>query len=215
MRKVLVAAVGTLTMMFAGGPVLAQSLDVSFVNRTGATLYYLYASPTTADSWGEDLLGATVLADGELFRARLRAAQALDVRAVDSGDNEYIVWGRSVADGSRIVIGRDSFVGVADLSGSEALAWLSIRNNTNYPIVGVYAVPAGSDEWDAAPPLLAAGGRILDGEAYRVRLDTPDPGVLVYDVMLVDGDGDRYLMEAVDLEITTEVDFTLDQLVLR
>jgi hypothetical protein len=190
----------------------AQNADFQFVNNTGATIYFLYASPTTADSWGEDLLGNTVLPDGGTFRARLRRAAAIDIRAVDSNDNEYIVWNWNTSRAPRVVIRQEAFVGVDGASGSAALAWLNIRNETRYTIVQILAVPAGRDDWDSGESLLDNWDAIHDGEEYRVEIDVDASGSMIYDIMLIDEDGDQYIKRDVNLEIVGELICTLDDL---
>jgi hypothetical protein len=191
---------------------VAQNTDLQFVNNTGATIYFLYASPTTADSWGEDLLGNTVLPDGGTFRARLRRADALDIRAVDSSDNEYIVWNWSTGRTPRVVIRQEAFVGVNDAPGSAALAWLNIRNETRYTIVQIIAVPADAGDWDSGETLLENWEAIQDGEAYRVEIAVNASESLIYDIMLIDEDGDQYIKRGINLEIVGELVCTLDDL---
>ncbi|MCK4516379.1 MAG: hypothetical protein KAU31_14040, partial [Spirochaetaceae bacterium] len=173
------------------GVAFAQTTDLAFVNNTGATLYFLYASPTTADSWGEDLLGNTVLPDGGTFRAKLRRAEAFDIRAVDSNDNEYIIWNWNAARSPGVVIRQDAFVGVNIASNTAALAWLNIRNRTNYTIVQIIAVPARGGDWDAGEPLLESWETIHDGEDYWVEINLDASDTFIYDIMLIDEDGDR------------------------
>ena len=42
-----------------------DKLDFTLVNKTGLTIVELYVSPTSDDSWGDDILGQDVLKDGE------------------------------------------------------------------------------------------------------------------------------------------------------
>lgn len=189
----------------------AQTSDVVFVNDTGATIYFLYASPTTADSWGEDLLESAILPDGESLRVRLRAAPAFDIRAVDSDDNEYLIWNWP-SRSRRVVIARDAFVGVPSSADSDAVAWLKIWNETNYTVEQVIVVPAGSDGWDGGEPLLEPRQAILHGEFLRVEIDVERFDTFVYDIMLIDEDGDRYIKEDVNLELVGELLYTLDDI---
>jgi len=208
-------ALAVMVGLVLSGTASAQTSDLQFVNQTGATLYYLYASPTTADSWGEDLLGNTVLPDGGIFRARLRGAGAFDIRAIDSNDNEYIIWSWNTARTPRVLIGQDAFVGVNIASNSDALAWLNIRNQTNYTIVQVIAVPARAGDWETGEPLLESWESIHDGEDYRVEIDLEASDTFFYDIMLIDEDGDRYIKWDVNLEIAAEIVYTLDDLRFR
>jgi len=210
-RHVLVMVMGFAVSVAVSG----QSIDIVFVNTTGATIYYLYASPPSADDWGLDLLGNTVLPDGGSFRARLRPADALDIRAVDANDNEYIIWNWPVAPSGRVAIRQDAFAGTGVVPGDSALAWLNIRNETNYTLVSVIALPAGMADWDAGQSLLPERATILDGEEYRVDIDTQTFDTMIYDFLLIDEDGDRYIKWDVNLELTAEVVCTLDDLLLR
>ena len=195
----------------------AQTTDVIFVNRTGATIYFLYASPSSADTWGEDLLGRTVLADEATYRARLRSgASSYDVRAVDANENEYIIWGWRPGGENRIAITTDSFVGARVASSSSgALSWVTIVNDTNYAVVEIHVAPSDAGSWDEGQQVLGAGDVVHDGEDYRVDVDAGQYDTLVYDIMLVDEDGDRYIKWDVNLELQTEIVYTLDDLEWR
>lgn len=46
------------------GPVVAQDLEWTLINDSGATLVELYASPTTTDDWQEDLMAGDTLESG-------------------------------------------------------------------------------------------------------------------------------------------------------
>ena len=208
-------ALALMAGLVLSGAAFAQTSDIVFVNDTGATLYFLYASPTTADSWGEDLLGNAVLPDGGSFQARLRRADAFDIRAVDSNDNEYIVWNWNTARTPRVVIRQDVFVGINTASNDSALAWLNIRNETNYTIVQIVAVPARTGDWDSGESLLESWETIHDGEDYRVEIDVDASDTFIYDIMLIDEDGDRYFKWDVNLEIVGEIIYTLDDLRFR
>lgn len=214
--RLLLALVLTL---LSGIAAVAQTADFVVVNRTGATIYFLYASPSDADSWAEDLLGNSVLPSEGVYRVRLRtAADRFDVRAVDANDNEYIVWNWAFSLGGRVLLTTESFVGhrASPRGGSPAaLSWITIVNDTNYDIAEVRVIPAGSGDWDRAEQVLAGGELIHFGEDYRVELDTTRFATLVYDIMLVDVDGDRYVKWDVNLELVTEVVYTLDDLEWR
>lgn len=213
MTMVRAAAVGAfLTAGLVG--LAAQSADIEFVNRTGVTIFFLYASASTSDTWGEDLLGESVLGDGQSVTVRLRSISgAFDVRAVDSEDREYIIWAVPRAQ-RRVEIGRDvAVVGIASGQNPEALSWFHLVNDTGYTIVEAYARRAGEQGWDRAVELLPEDRVIRNGERYRIHVDVGRVETFVVDVLLVDVDGDRYLRLDVDLELVTEVVFTLDDIV--
>ena len=205
-----------LVLLAFARPLMGQNSEIIFVNETGATIYYLYASPVTADAWGEDLLGKTVLADGTRYRARLRSRGPYDIRAVDSNDNEYIIWDWNGRSGDQIAITRDAFVGVdrRDSSDPSVFAWVDIINDTNYAVEQIIIVPAGSGRWQEGELMLSDEQIVFDGERYRLDLGSDAFDTLVYDIMIVDVDGDRYIKREVNLEITSELVFTLEDLEL-
>jgi len=207
-------ATSVVLLLFAGVSLSAQTTDLLFANRTGATIYFLYASPSDADTWGPDLLGRTVFPNGEVFRARLRSrAASFDVRAVDANDNEYIIWGWQPSGDERIVITTDDFVGSRTPAHSDAaLSWVTIVNDTNYDVRAVHIVPASHADPGDGEQVLPAGEMLHAREDVRVEIDVERHDTFLYDITLVDVDGDRYVRRDVNLELETEVVFTLDDL---
>lgn len=55
---------GALLALLAG-PALAQDVQYELVNRSGLTLMEFYTSAVAEGAWGDDLLGANVLASEE------------------------------------------------------------------------------------------------------------------------------------------------------
>lgn len=195
----------------------AQSTEIIFVNRTGATIYFLYASPSAADSWGADLLGRNVLADETTFRGRLNSrAETYDVRAIDANDNEYIIWGWRPQDTGRVVLTTGAFVGGrAAAASTVAISWLTVVNDTNYDVREIFVVPAEATSWDEAEQLLPAGETLHFREDFRLEIDVERYGTMVYHVKLVDVDGDSYVKRDVNLELATELVYSLDDLEWR
>jgi hypothetical protein len=72
------------------------------VNNTGYSGYYLYASSSTSDSWGSDLLGSDTLSSGSSVRITLPNAGIYDFKLVDSDGDSYTKMGYSVSNDSRI-----------------------------------------------------------------------------------------------------------------
>jgi hypothetical protein len=189
----------------------AQTSELVFENRTGSTIYFLYVSPTTSESWGQDILGAAVFADGGVFRARLRSAPAFDVRAVDSNGNEYIVWAWRPDRSRRLEIRRTAFAG-EERDATAAIAWLSVVNDTNYTLERIIAIPASSGDWSSGQTFLDGRQAILNGEKFRLNIDVERFDTLVFDLMAIDEDGDTYIKWDVNLEITPEIVYTLDDI---
>jgi hypothetical protein len=192
---------------------VAQPLDVVFLNRTGATIFYLYASPVTSDNWGDDLLGMDIFAPGTSYRFRFLGREShYDIRAVDSNDNEYIIWDWDFAAEPEVTVSRSHYVGIHDIGPDAAFGWISIVNLTNYTIMELYIVPAGTRDWQDSEQLLGRYDLIHDGEDYRAEVDVDRYETFLYDIILVDEDGDRYIKREVNLELVSEVVYTLDDL---
>ena len=194
----------------------AQPLDVVFHNRTGATIFYLYASPVTSDNWGDDLLGRDIFAPDASYRFRLIGrGSRYDIRAVDSSDNEYIIWNWDFGADREVAVSRSHYVGIHDIGSGSAFGWISIVNLTNYSIEELYIVPAGTPDWEESEQLLGRFDAIHDGEDFRAEVDVDRYGTFLFDIILVDEDGDLYIKREVNLELVSEVVYTLDDLFWR
>jgi hypothetical protein len=76
---------GTLFSVASVDTAVAQDRRVYIVNRTGQTMMNFYASRTSTDSWEEDILGDSVLRNGERVRVNIddgTGACAFDFKAV-------------------------------------------------------------------------------------------------------------------------------------
>ena len=64
---------------------------VDVTNQTGYTIMYLYVSPTSSSSWGEDLLGNSVLSNGSTHRVNLNghSSPMFDIKATDEDGDTY------------------------------------------------------------------------------------------------------------------------------
>lgn len=70
------------------------SQDLIIVNKTGVVIAALYATPHNSDDWGEDILGADLLANNDelgIVFSRKETAQLWDIRIEDS-DGAFIEW---------------------------------------------------------------------------------------------------------------------------
>ena len=94
-------------------------------------------------------------------------------------------------------------------------SWNSGRMPHAWLIGGPPGIGKATLAYRVARFVLAQG----DGAALlppdRLDIDPDDFGTLIYDVMLVDVDGDRYIKWDVNLVLITQLVFTLDDLVWR
>ena len=68
--------------------------DFTVVNKTGVEINALYVTPHNANQWGEDILGADTLLNGEeldISFSRKERAKLWDLRVEDE-DGNYIEW---------------------------------------------------------------------------------------------------------------------------
>ena len=86
-------AVSALTLAGLAAPALAQDLQYELVNDSGLTLMEFYTSAVDEGNWGDDILGADVLATGESDQVTLADGSAqcgYDLRFVFEDGTEMI-----------------------------------------------------------------------------------------------------------------------------
>ncbi|MCL2264847.1 MAG: hypothetical protein FWC22_02285 [Treponema sp.] len=88
--------------------------SVYIVNNTGYEVYYIFMTPTTDDSWGQDILPENqTLEDGESFQYQLpfalREASAYDICLEDLDGDTYTKMNVTVSDKARIIFTFDDF----------------------------------------------------------------------------------------------------------
>lgn len=82
-------------LLLAGfaAPALAQDVQYELVNNSGLTLMEFYTSPVDEGTWGDDILGADVLAPGETGSVNIADGSALcdyDLRFVFEDGQELV-----------------------------------------------------------------------------------------------------------------------------
>ncbi len=94
-RRLFVGVLSAAVLAFAFA---AHAIDRDFtvVNNTGDTITQLYASPTTTTSWGGDLLGSDVLANGSSVLlhytpSMYRGQCVFDIKIVDADSQQHVV----------------------------------------------------------------------------------------------------------------------------
>ena len=91
-------------------------------------------------------------------------------------------------------------------TASAAIYLLDITNRTGYTIMYMYVSPAKSDSWEED----VLGDDVLpDGKTQRVTLTGYKSSI--FDIRLVDEDGDKYTFWNVDVS-TDDITVTLDDL---
>ncbi|WP_458096220.1 hypothetical protein [Roseomonas sp. WA12] len=171
-------------------PALAQG-DPSFniVNRSGRTIQELYVSSAQVNSWGQDLLGTNVLANGGSFPVRLPARQCVnDIRVVYDGGQAEERRSIDTCPLNEVVFGQGGAASSGGKRGAPAQAGrqgnpsFNLINRTNRTIQILRASPSSDSSWgedrlgDAVvPPGSTHAVRLPQGECtYDIRVEYED-----------------------------------------
>ena len=95
---------------------------------------------------------------------------------------------------------------VASTAAVAADYYVDITNRTGYTIMYMYVSPAKSDSWEED---VLGDDVLLDGHTQRVTLTGYKSSI--FDIRLVDEDGDKYTFWNVDVA-TDDITVTLDDL---
>jgi len=103
-----------LFLVFLGGFLSAQQLPkITIVNNTGYTVYYVYASPSDDDDWGEDLLGDKILRNGQsteiTLKLPLNAKSVYDILLEDEDEDTYSKFNVRITNNMRVEFTFDDF----------------------------------------------------------------------------------------------------------
>ena len=88
---------GILSVVTALSPAAAQEAKQNFtlINKTGYELKELYVGPTASEDWGPDIMGDSVIGNGQSvnvrFSPRAKTCQ-WDLKVVYSVDDSSAVW---------------------------------------------------------------------------------------------------------------------------
>lgn len=181
--------------------------EISFRNKTGNTLYYLFFSPGDSEYWGPDVLGsATTFEPGEerTFYVSYPDESALfDFMAIDSEGNVYEEFELEISDGEakRLIIHPELITDSLDLAAfEEELIALQIANETGFEIYYLFVSPSDSDMYGI--DFMDSETTLQSGELIEVLMIRPEEEFF-FDVMGVDSEDDSYSFQ---LELDSELD---------
>lgn len=168
-------------------PAFAGRLQIN--NNTGGySIYYVYISPTNADSWGNDWLGANETIPSGSSKTFNVTNGNYDVKLVDVDGDEYIVWNVPISGTVTWNVTLDDLGernwGSTSVSGG---ARVTIINDLgNWDIYYIYCDPSdmpwGQDR---------LGSEILyAGQTFSFTV----PANNYYDIRCEDEDGDTYTL---------------------
>jgi hypothetical protein len=157
-RCAIIALVVIPGLTLVSGVHAGERCEITFGNRTGRTIVYLFVSASESSCWGPDILGTHVYLYDEDTVTRLVQPGSYDFLAIDERGDAYLFWDFLVDDerSSRITLGASDREGGWDLP---LLANVTIVNATEYRMESVYFSPAdrtagGADLLARASPLL-------------------------------------------------------------
>ena len=165
---------------------------VTFINNTGADIWYVFLSPGDSSEWGFDILGSErTLEDNNLlsfFISYPEYENFFDVMAIDEDGNTFILFDELFSDDGEvnIIISDDD---LDDDNPEMDFLEVQFENQTDYEMLYLFVSPGDSDMW---------GVDMMDDEQTLMSYDTlsllaPSSDEEVsYDVMAVDPDFDEY-----------------------
>ena len=181
------------TLMAIVGLVVGMNAStIEITNATGGwDVWYVYISPASSSSWGDDWLGSEIMYDGETWEFDV-VDDVYDIKLVDEDGDEYIRWNVPVEGRYYWRVTLDD-LGEVDFGGSSAIvshsgtAPVTIYNDLgSWTIWYVYVDPS-----DAPWGEDRLGSELLyPGDELTVRVPAND----YYDIRCVDEDDDSYTL---------------------
>lgn len=94
-KRLLTLSLLAVAALFLAAPLFAGAQDFVIVNRTGADIYGLYISPSTSDSWEENMIEGSVLPDGNELEINFSGYDSSeahwDIMVIDENDDS-LTW---------------------------------------------------------------------------------------------------------------------------
>ena len=105
-------AITGLFLLLTAFALSAQSLpSIRIVNNTGEPINYIVVSPSNNDQWGDNVLGDTILENGQTFTYQLpfslNSVSLYDIGLQDIYGDTYVKWEFRVTNNARIVFTED------------------------------------------------------------------------------------------------------------
>ncbi len=163
--------------------VVEEGMSLEITNESTRDIWYVYISPSDADSWGEDWLAGEVIPAGESYMITGIPAGVYDLQAEDeNGGVIETLWEADIAEDSYWTI-----VGGASLE---------VINNATDIIAALYVSPSDSDSWGedwlGGTALKSGGSYVVEGlendMSYDVKAEDADGNTIetIYNVSVLD-----------------------------
>jgi len=165
---------------------------ITFENRTGDGIRYIFLSPSDSQYWGTDILGSTrVLRDKQdlgFYIHYPERCNEFDIYAVDMSDRAYSLFGYEICDGETAEV-RFTSQDLDDDAREFDFTTVEMVNDTDYDIWYLFFSPGDSDMWGVDQ--LDQETILTPGASVRLLLPVTT-GHVRYDVRAVDEDEDTY-----------------------
>jgi len=165
---------------------------ITFINKTGRDIWYVFLSPGDSDYWGFDILGSErMLGDNSLLSFFIDYPDYenyFDIMAVDEEGNAFILYDELISDDGE----SDIIIGEGDLSeeyGDLSFVKVEFTNDTDYEMYYTFVSPSDSSMWGV--DMMDDEQTLAPGDILSL-LALHESGVISYDVMAVDTDLDEY-----------------------
>lgn len=164
-------------------------------NQSDLTICYLYVSPTTSDTWGDDMLGASgTIAPGESFTVQVDPG-TYDLRVDDCENN-------SLAERTGVDLTSGFTWTLVPEGAPTGGARLIVENTSSLTVCYIYISPDTATNW--GEDWLGSGNVLGPGQTFTSNEFTPG----VYDLRVDDCENNS-LAERHNVEIQSEFTWTL------
>ncbi len=164
---------------------------ITFVNKTGAEIWYIFLSPGDSEEWGFDILGSSRSIEPKsklsFYISYPDYENLFDIMAINEDGDTFILYDEPINDDeeARIVISTDD---LDSESPDFDLLTVDFFNDAS-PIHYFFVSPQDSGMWGVD---MLDDETILEPDEILSLLVPAREGDISYDVMCIDEDNDEY-----------------------
>lgn len=165
---------------------------VTFINKTGADIWYVFLSPGDSGEWGFDILGSErVLENKNLLSFYISYPEYennFDIMAIDENGNTFILFDELFSDEGEVNI----IIAEEDLDADNPeMEFIEVQfeNQTDYEMLYLFVSPDDSEMWGVD---MMDDEQTLESFGSLSLLAPSSDEEVSYDVMAVDTDNDEY-----------------------
>jgi hypothetical protein len=160
--------------------------SITFHNKTGYDIYYIFLSPGDSEYWGPEILGANwVLGADESLGFYIHYpdyTNNFDIMAIDDDGYTFVIWDYPVSDDAPAEIVFE-FDDLLDDPPEFEFITLEVTNTTAYPMYFLFISPEDSRMWGV--DLFDENTILMDGETFPLLVPVGSD-TATYNVLAVD-----------------------------